>query len=191
MLNAFWRNEPLDDKEQKLIETLFEGHNQAARRQNISSEVLKAAFMGSGDFNKSVVAAISTLGGTHAPIMQAYDVLSYAHGCHWDDYTSTGRKVPGWGNSFIKGRPDPTWDSTAVALEDLSPDMAWKINHITEYIPKPVYPNAACYTAATAMLIGLPKYLSPWLVIQARLETWAELIYDSQRQSPSQELRAN
>ncbi len=191
MLNAFWRDEPLSDNEIRLIEALDKGHREAALRQNISSVVLQAAYAGSGDFLKSVVAAISTLGGTHAPIIQAYEVLKRENGR--SIYIGDGYKVAGWGNSFVKGMPDKTWDKTSDLL-NLWPDIAYRIEEDTKLLhglSKNIYPNAACYTAATAIIIGLPKDLSPWLVIQARLPEWAKLIYDIQRQSSQENLRNN
>lgn len=184
---TFWRDIPLTDKEELLVNELERGHREAAERQNISTEVLKAAYIGSGDFLKSVVAAISTLGGTHAPIMQAYSFLKSG-----SVYIGEGNKIPGWGNSFIKGKPDPSWRIINDYIRREFTNMAYRIGYVTDLLHelhKNIYPNAACYTAATAIILGLPKELSPWLVIQARLPVWAQLIHDTQRQASPQELR--
>lgn len=185
MITAFWRDDPLTQQENDLVDALFEGHRAATRRQNLSSEVLKASFMGNGnDFNKSVAAASCTLGGLHAPIEQAYEFLS--GDTNVDYYIYREEKIPGWGNSFVKGKPDNIWDRVAVEIDRTRPVWSWKINYITGRLhDKLIFPNAACYTAAVAVIIGMPKKISPALVHEARLWTWAELAYDSTREASS------
>jgi citrate synthase len=186
-MTHLWKDEP----RASLVDALFRGHREATQRQNISTEILKVAYMGSGDFLKSVVAAISSLGGTHAPILQAYSVLRSA--LPWKGLMD-GEKIPGWGNSFVKGKPDPIWEETQKYISHYWHNVGDRIDWMTNNIHKEgkiVYPNAACYTAATAIILGLPKDLSPWLVIQARLPVWAQIIHDSTRQSPTKNLRDN
>ena len=89
MIRPFWRTSLLTTEEEELIEALFIGHDKATRRQNLSSEVLKAAFMGNGgNCNQAVMSAIGTLGGKHAPIIPAYDLLVAAEDYrHWNGKT--------------------------------------------------------------------------------------------------------
>jgi citrate synthase len=184
-LTHLWKDEP----KASLVDALFRGHREATQRQNISTEILKVAYMGSGDFLKSVVAAISSLGGTHAPIIQAYEFLK-----NGSVFIGDGNKIMGWGNSFVKGEADPIWKETDSYIHAHWPDTHYRISYVTNLLNelgKHIYPNAACYTAATAHIIGLPKELSPWLVIQARLPVWAKIIHDSTRQSPTKNLRDN
>ena len=194
---TFWRDTALTDKEKRLLTELHRGHQEATERQNISSQILQAAYIGSGDYLKAVCSAICSLGGTHAPIIQAYEFLKGFSPNGSVDYrylVRNGRKLPGWGNSFVKGKPDPCWRIINDYLGHEFPDMEFKIGYVTSLLHelgKNIYPNAACFTAATAIIIGLPKELSPWLVLRARLGSWTQLIYDSQRQSPTQELRDN
>ena len=178
MLVPFWRDTPFTPDEQQLVDELLAGHADAARRQNISTEVMKAAYVGSGNFNQAIAAAICTLGGMHAPILQAWDVLKRENGA--GIYIGEGNKVAGWGNSFIKGKPDNTWYFVNNTLKVVNPDLAWLIDQDTKLLHelgKNIYPNAACYTAATAITIGMPKEISPVLVHYGRVLAWAEILY--------------
>lgn len=180
MLTPFWRDTGFSLEETRLVNELMSGHAEAAKRQNISTEVMKAAYIGSGDFNQAVAAAVSTLGGKHAPIIQAYEVLQGQR----EFYIGEGNKIAGWGNSFIKGEPDVIWYETSAALTRANPHLAWSIRHYTELLHdlgKNIYPNAACYTAATAITIGMPKNISPVLVHYGRVLAWAEILYHEGR----------
>jgi citrate synthase len=184
MLVPFWRDTPFTHDEQQLVDELLAGHADAARRQNISTEVMKAAYVGSGNFNQAIAAAICTLGGMHAPIIQAYEVLKRENGR--GIYIGEGNKVAGWGNSFIKGQRDTIWDDVVSALGVANPDLAWLIEEDTKLLHdlgKNIYPNAACYTAATAITIGMPKEISPVLVHYGRVLAWAEILYREGRPS--------
>lgn len=178
MLVPFWRDTPFTPDEQQLVNELMAAHADAAKRQNISTEVMRAAYIGSGDINKAVAAAICTLGGMHAPIIQAYEHLKCENGR--SVYIGDGNKVAGWGSSFIKGRPDETWHFVSKSINKLNPGLAWLIDQDTKLLHdlgKHIYPNAACYTAATAITIGMPKEISPVLVHYGRVLAWAEILY--------------
>lgn len=121
-------------------------------------------------------AAMLTLGGLHAPLLQTYDLLVQ------DDPLSTvnhliehGRRVPGWGNSLVKGRPDPLWEECALALSDASPSVHNTIADITQCLHacgKLVYPNASCLTAACAIALNLQRSVLPYLLLNGRLKAW-------------------
>lgn len=111
-----------------------------------------------------------TLGDLHAPVTQCYEFLVS------DTYPPDG-KVPGWGNSFIKGRPDPAWEVVDVILCASFPSIYARIKAITQWLHdkgKPIYPNPGCYTAACAIGIGMPSRIASYLFIASRLEKWTE-----------------
>ena len=181
MITPFWRKEPLNDKETELLEALFEGHRAATRRQNISSEVLKAAYIGSGDFNQAVAAALCTLGGTHAPIIQSYELLS--GDTNIDYYLYREEKIPGWGSSFCKGKMD---DILARWYDLLSywPEMRAKIDETTIQLHElgwNIFPNMASASAATGIVLKMSKEITPMLFLAGRIEPWAEICYAIQK----------
>lgn len=172
-MKVFWKREPLTEHQAKLLNACLEAHAHSAWRENISSVVLCQAAQGSGDFAKSLVAALSTLGGTHAPLDETWEFLESG---------SRGKKVPGWGNSFAKGSPDPAWASVDTILHEQFPALWGKLNRVTEEFKsdgKNIFPNPSAYTVATAMAIDMPRKLTPWLFIGGRMNTWAVLFLNS------------
>jgi citrate synthase len=156
-----------------ILDVLYEAHYQSALRGNCSHHALVAAAVGSGDYFKALAAGLMTLGGTHAPLMATYDVLCAEHLPVLHD----GRRVPGWGNGFVKDGPDPLWQNVQEALEETSPEMSAKIQAITQHLHdagKRVWPNPSCYTAAVAITVGIPRYAVGELLIRGRLKAWTE-----------------
>jgi citrate synthase len=197
MTNPFWRDTPLNESETILLEKTLDAHRAATFRQNLSSEVVKAAFAGNGhDFTKAAAAGLCTLGGLHAPIVQTYEFLdnittnpAIAMDCY-----IAHNKIPGWGSSFVKGKPDPVVDNVVIYIATGWKYIADRIDYVTNCLHqsgKNVFPNMACITAATAIILGIPKELSPVLLLQGRVMAWAELIYESSRTTPPQLLRAD
>ena len=182
-MNAFWRNDPLTTDEQKLLDLVLGAHAQSALRDNVSTMALKYAAAGSDKIEAGVVAAISALGGKHAPVTKIAEFLAKTPFVMLgiaEDHVMEGRAIPGWGNSFFKGRPDPDWAQVATII-DAWPDMAGKIDSVTDLLHshgKHVFPNAGCYTAAAAIIVGMPIKLAPFLLLRGRLEVWCSLALD-------------
>lgn len=164
-----------------LLEVLEDAHGQSALRGNLSHEALKLAAIGSGDYVKSICAALMTIGGKHAPLAQTYDLLAFhdpvGQACRLLD---AGKRVPGWGNSFVRGAPDPIWIPVADGLRSVRPDLADTIDRITDLLHgkgKLIFPNPSCYTVAVGMEEQVHRDILAFLFIQGRLPAWtAEFI---------------
>ena len=198
MKRAFWRNDKrLSWNEEVMLDKCLDAHRQATFRENLSSQVITAAFSGNGgDFLKAVASGLGTTGGLHAPIDDTFDLLDqFNPSCiSYQHYVLHGDKMPGWGSAFVKGKPDPIVEHAMLYLDTGWPDMGKKIEYLTDVLHgqgKNIYPNMACLTAATALILQMPKELAPVLFLQGRAMAWAEIIYDAQRQAPKDQVRDN
>lgn len=159
-----------------LLSALYAAHAESALRGNNSHQALVLAAHGSGDYLKSICAALMTVGGVHAPLLDTYDLLSCEDlpaAIH--RLMALGKKVPGWGNSFVKGSPDPLWEPVRLLLLDMDPRLSARIDSGTDCLHaagKDLYPNPSCYTAAVAILTETPREISPYLFLNGRLTAW-------------------
>lgn len=175
----FWREQALETKEVELLSRLFQAHEASVFRPNVSSEMVCAAAVGSGDYTKALAAALMTIGGLHGPITQTYSLLEDSS----PDYLTVkildaGQKVPGWGNSFAKAQIDPLWVGVDEWLRLNALPLWEKIDLVTRTLNnagKLIYPNPGCYTAAAALALGIPSPVAPWLFVQGRLGGWTRL----------------
>jgi len=165
------------DKHYELVSLLFKSHIAAAQNnQNISKNAALLASIGNGTFGSACIAGIASIGGVHAPVTQARQVI-YRNPRLVEPALRNGELIPGFGNSFYKDRIDPAFsDIMSFAIKEFK----------EEYIPvvsagmrifesgKSCLPNAAAFTALTAEAIGLPDGLEPLLVIIPRSIAWAE-----------------
>jgi citrate synthase len=175
-MSVFWKLEPLTPPAEKLLSLTLAAHAESAMRDNISSAVLTQAAIGSLDLTKSLTAALATLGGVHAPLAETYTLLQQVIPGEFN-YTPPAR-VPGWGNSFVKGQPDPTWRDVDVQLGEVAPEIYKALVLITGTLHdagKLIYPNPSAYTAAVGMALGMPAHLLSWLFVQGRLASWSLL----------------
>lgn len=169
-MNVFWRKEPLTEPEHQLLTLCIEAHHASANRDNISSVAVCQSAHGSGNYEKSIMAALASIGGTHAPLIETWKMLMTAN-----EVDST-KIVPGWGNSFVKDGPDPLWSKVHDILK------AFPVGSVIESVTnslhlagKKVYPNPSCYTAATGITLGMPKEILAWIFVTGRLNAWTEL----------------
>jgi citrate synthase len=91
-----------------------------------------------------------------------------------------GKRVPGWGNSFIKG-PDSTFARVDQRLREMVPLTMERVDKITAFLHecgRVLYPNPSTYTAACALALGIPERIVPYLLIMGRLEAWTALSLD-------------
>lgn len=175
----FWREKPLSDDESELLHLLFKAHDASVYRPNLSSETVVKVCIGAGEYLKAIPAAMLTLGGLHGPIIQAHALLNvdqpyFLVQCILKDE----KKVPGWGNSFAKGHKDPVWMEVDNWMRLNAGDVYDRICSVTRELHshgKSLYPNPACYTAAAAIILGIPGSVAPWLFIQGRLAGWTLL----------------
>ena len=151
-----------------LVELVLDAHSILAARDNLSTMAIRACSHAGCGFDRAVIGALSTVGGSHAPLEQAMDILN--------GIISFNGKAPGWGCDFVKGSPDPIWREVDDHLMKFNPHIYERIDRVTMALHKSgrkVFPNAACYTAAAAIITGCPKKLVSWFLIQGRLWTWA------------------
>jgi len=161
-----------------LLDACLKAHHESALRGNCSHHALVMSAVGSGDYFKSIAAALLTLGGTHAPLTQTYDLLAAPNALELvEQAIHDKRRVPGWGNTFYKGTPDPAWIECAVKLAEDAPVLTATIDSITKYLHicgKNIYPNPSCYTAAVALTLGIPRAAVGVILLQGRLRAWTE-----------------
>lgn len=196
-MNAFWREKPLTEVEYKLLQLCLAAHGACTHRDNISTVILRNAAEGSMDYTKSIASAILSTGGIHAPLQQTMALLSEPH-AHIVSLIDNGMYLPGWGSSFEKSGIDPIWQPIAEHIEKYFKDKHDKITDITYAFHargKTLYPNAACYTAATALILGIPAMISPWLFLHGRLVELTRIFYSIaagvyMRQQPKSEKEA-
>lgn len=182
-MKIFWRTSPLAPFERDLLDQVLEAHRRSALRANASTVVLQNAFAASGSFTQAVSAALNTLGWPHGCVREAYRHLA---GDLILPPMFLNEKIPGWGNAFHKGCPDPLWTEVDRTLEMF--DIARRLEAITAALHqrgKRVFPNPAGYTAAAAIALGIPEALSPALFVAGRLDGWAELLAQSTITSPT------
>lgn len=179
MVKWWSNNEPLTDEEQRLLMELYKAHSQCVFRPNCSTAACQQAAGGSRSLTQSYIAALATLGEMHGPIEAAYDLLNWTG--ENDIPTIYGiEKFPGWGNSFVKGRIDDAFLPVDQMLEANFPRMHSRLREITDALHargKKVFPNPAAYSACVALILGLPRHLSPMLFVQARLEAWSAVFH--------------
>lgn len=183
-MNAFWRQDSLELNEQKLLREVHIAHHLSCFRQNPSAVAITCAAQGSQDLYKSVAAGLMTFGGPHGPIPETYDILISKEFPSEivSRYVTLHKKVPGWGMSFVRDRIDPIWMPVSEALQRDWPDVHARIDQFTEALHahgKMVYPNPSAFTAAAAIAVKMPRSLSPLLLIEGRVEAWAELYFNA------------
>lgn len=165
-----------DVSAQTLLDAMNAAHQASALRHNISHEALVLAARGSGNYIQSITAAMMTLGGMHAPVVDVCALLRFPlTKAHIDQIVQRGGRLPGWGNGFVKGEPDPLWQEVDGLLREVNPEIMAKIDEVTAWLHeagKRIYPNPACYTAASALTMALPAEASPYLFVSGRLGAW-------------------
>lgn len=198
--SPFWRERPLTVAEWELLVAVADAHAASARRDNVSTHAVFGAALGSGNYTNSMAAPLLTLGGLHGPIARAHRFIS-----EWDQQPypeqlvatiiEHGCRIPGWGQSFVKGQPDPAWREVAALLEGTP--VGRKLDAITSALHaagKAIFPNPGGFTAAAAMVLEMPAAVAPYLFIAGRLEVWSQQflhhsttpkLWDSQPPPPS------
>lgn len=181
-MKKFWHNnELLSAEEQRLVDRLYEAHAKCVWRDNCSTMALQQAGGGSRSLPNALIAALASMGELHGPVEAAYDVLAepvpVSSGASQIKHMY---RVAGWGNSFIRGRIDDAFLAVDQTIEAHFPCTHGKLKDITALLHskgKQVFPNPGAYTAATALILGMPRHLAPMLFIQARTEAWSELFH--------------
>lgn len=181
MVKWWLNNEPLTEAEARLVAALYGAHGQCAFRPNCSTTACQQAAGGSRSLPQSIIAALACLGEMHGPIEEAYDQISVQSDlCKFSPLVVNGGIVPGWGNSFVKGRIDDAFLPVDQILEAQFPRLHNRLKEITAALHargKNVFPNPAAFTATVALALQMPKHLAPMLFIQARIEAWSSVFH--------------
>lgn len=168
-----------------MFQAVLEAHYLSSRRDNLSSMCLRGAYAGSGDYVKALTGALSTLGGTHAPLESTHSLLTASDPvAAAERYLNAGLRVPGWGNSFIKGRKDDLWLGVDQALASDFQAISKRIEEVTGLLHrsgKSLFPNPSAYTAATAIALGLAGQFAAYLFVVGRLRGWTEILAEGVR----------
>lgn len=184
-MKVFWRDSELRDQEVALLMELNRAHHASTFRSNCSSVAVQNAAAGSRSFAQAMAAGLMTMGAVHAPVLEACRLLSLPDElavCKVRDTIAHGERLPGWGNAFVKGGPDPLWASVNHLLMVSWPHRAARLLLITQEFHrhgKMVWPNPAAYTATVAMALGLPWEMASYLFVAGRLDAWAGIVYQT------------
>jgi citrate synthase len=162
-----------------ITDELLRVHDTLARRENMSSVYIAQNAMAEKPLLDAIAAAILTLGGRHGPIVMTQELLEEPDiRSVVQDRLDQGLLVPGWGSGFVKGGPDRVFDDLDEMLHTDHQSMWKKMAEATRLMhdkDKWVWPNAACYTAAVAVVTSVPSDISPSLFLRGRLDAWVEI----------------
>ncbi len=162
-----------------LLETLDAAHAASARRENVSTAFVAGVARAGGSYANAIAAALMSLGGLHGPLQATQDLLEHDEPVEEArSMLDAGKRVPGWGSSFVRHDHDPLWNPVRDELERQSPEMARRILTVTALLHergKIIYPNPSAYTAACAILMGLPAAACASLFVRARLTAWTKI----------------
>jgi citrate synthase len=179
-MDTWWRTEPLKAEEAGLLEALLRAHHQSSFRDNASSVAVANAASGSADVGKAIAAGILTLGGKHAPLEQTVEFLGSLRSPanQVSRLLKFGVKIPGWGGTFQKDQPDPIWQEVDLLIQRLAPELSAKLTDVTAELARHGFkldPNPSAYTAAAALVLGVPAKLAVYLFITGRVNAWAQI----------------
>lgn len=174
----FWQSRALTTEQLDLLNAVLEAHDQSSFRTNISSVTVLNAYAGSSSYGCAIASALLTLGGPHAPLAETFDLLNDpAPMLTVETMLGLGMKIPGWGSSFSKLKPDPAWALVDGLLK--GSELHKTIEAITNALlaaGKRVFPNPSCYTAAAAIVLGIPRAMCAYLLILGRLNAWSRIM---------------
>lgn len=174
----FWRPEPFSPKELRLWRAVEAAHAASCNRPNYSVSSLKLAGAGSGRLTNAYIAALASLGGQHGPIEETYQFLSSPDPVDVAiRRLASGQKIIGWGNSFVTNKPDPQWTEVdSILREDFNEHYA-KLSAVSGLlVDKGLFPNPSAYTALTAIIVGLPRWASPYIFVASRIDAWTKVV---------------
>lgn len=155
----------------------------ASAHPNASSVAISIATAASGDFGKAMTAALATLGGRHAPVVQARGVLYGWPESQLRDAISAGGIIPGFGHSFVKDSVAPEFTALHTHLKAHYLEHAQRLDQVASWIEelrgKRLYANAAGLTACVAELVGFPRGAELALFVGARLPAWVQTFVEA------------
>lgn len=177
---------------EKLSKAFAEMHRQGAQRMCASSEALTSSFLVNGlDGRLSIIAAISMMGGHHAPLIQTQlllqEILNDPKNLNKivSRYNKRSR-IPGFGSGFVKGEPDPIHQEIDALIQEYAPKVHYYmmdiLHEVHTNISDRLFFNTAMYSAAFGVIMNISPYIMPGLAIEARLNIWNQLLIQSMNQ---------
>lgn len=170
------------DGHPELIDALFTAHRAAALDNNNASRLaVQQSYGGSGRFENAIIAGMATIGALHAPLCATRALLDlplFAAERQIARWAARHERIPGFGNSFHPDG-DPAFQGVMKVLSERYKPFADVIDALAlmaeKATGKRIAPNAAMYTAMTAIICQVPKGLEPTLFALARIPAWADL----------------
>lgn len=168
---------------QKIQIAFNEMHREGALRECASTTILLNTFQVNGlDARLSIIGAISSMGGTHAPLVRTHLLLQEALKIDpsklkiFIQNFNKKHRIPGFGSSFVKGEPDPIHSNIDALIKEYSPKihfyMVEMLNLVHEFISPKLYFNTAMYSAAVGEILNISPYVLPGKAIEARIPVW-------------------
>ena len=155
----------------QLHERLLELHRKLAERDCASTAIIRAMAKLGKSLTESVAAGLLSLGGFHAPVAEAMRVWERGED---EAYLRLWTIIPGFGSSWYTGEPDPLLG--AFGEDALTDEELMRLAQITVNVQtitqKPIFPNAAMYTAIVAASLGYDPEFAASLLVRGRVDTW-------------------
>lgn len=129
----------------------------------------------------SAIGAMSSMGGIHFPLEACYQFLSIKDiDSHIQETYNHGCMIPGYGSSFVKGKPDSVFTDVRTVLSQRAPNKLAQIDELTkkvhEITGKNIYPNMALYTAMCGIILDINWKKLMLICIAVRMNIWAQMI---------------
>lgn len=157
-------------------------HAKLAGRENISSTLAGVGLELDISFTQTVAMALLSMGGAHAPIVHTHSLFRKSNILFKDEVDrllSINSKIPGFGSSIVKGKYDPILTEFGRDVFGHMPMWLDSLEEATEFVQErteiKLFPNAAAYTALTAIAYGKDAAWAERNVIAGRLPFWAYL----------------
>lgn len=167
-------------------------HNAALKNENVSSHLVLNAFRGSRNVTQAIIAGTACLGGDHAPLTKARNLIrrwrktsEKDFGLYIKAYIINKKKVPGYGNSFWKDQIDPCFQKVFEMYQQVYGKKDNPVDDIWYHIEKAkqscdrkflIHPNAAIITAAIAELCELDDGMEVGIALQGRIPAWIKIM---------------
>ena len=159
---------------------MYTFQNEIALRDNASAASVATLASVGKDYFTSVAGGLLSLGEIHAPLSQTCKLLKRCSEENYENEIKThlvnNYKIPGWGSSFIKEKPDPVFFAVDCMLEGTKTKETER--RITKYLHKEglnLYPNASYYTIACCIESKIPTEEASFHLVAARLPAWTHL----------------
>lgn len=171
-------------KYRPFFEAVATAHVECAKRDNLSTQVLRAMHGAGAEDMRAIMTAMATLETLHGPVAMAREQMMMKYWSTPQHVMQSGVDIIyGFGSSFIKGCADPLLSGCESALDGVFPgpycgpmDRYLIPHYIHSESGKPLYPNMAYYTAILCELIEWPVGFEFLLVCMFRSGEWRAIL---------------